>query len=173
MHSAIATGDYFNLQPGDSALLCLPATYIAGKMMLVRAMILGLELDVVEPTSNLVFNYNKHYKFSAMVPLQLQNSLMHIKYIDTIIVGGASVSKSLYNAIQDANTSIYETYGMTETVTHIAVKKLNNFASLQRGTTWQSAKSFFKTLPNVNIFQDERGCLIIHAPKLVQLFFHV
>ena len=68
VNSAIATGNYFNLQETTSALLCLSPNYIAGKMMLVRAIILGWHLTIIEPTSN-PLNGNKKYDFTAMVPL--------------------------------------------------------------------------------------------------------
>ncbi len=166
VNSAIATGDFFNLKPGDSALHCLPTSFIAGKMMLVRAIILGLELDVIEPTSKLKFDTKKHYTFCAMVPLQLQNALEKCNNVKTIIVGGASVSNTLKKAVLNIDSSVYETYGMTETVTHIAVKKLNNYLSLRGETTSQFVKSTFKILPNVLISQDKRNCLVINASKL-------
>ena len=166
VNSAIATGDFFNLESGNKALHCLPSNFIAGRMMLVRAMILGLELDLVAPTSQPNFNTKIHYDFCAMIPLQLQNSLDHCDHIKTIIVGGASVSNSLKNRIQNLNSSVYETYGMTETVTHIAVKQINNLSTLSGDTTSQPVESHFKTLPNVSISQDERDCLVIEAPEL-------
>lgn len=162
VNSAIATGDFFNLKPGDRALHCLPTEFIAGKMMLIRAIILGLELDLVEPKSKPVFNKKKHYVFAAMVPMQLKNSLKNCKHIKNIIVGGSPVSKSLQDDIQDMNSSIYETYGMTETVTHIAAKQLNNLLLILGDRTERP----FRTLPNVTISQDDRDCLIIDAPKV-------
>lgn len=162
VHSALATGDFFSLKPGNTALHCLPAKFIAGKMMLVRALILGLELDLVEPNSQPLLSNKKAYGFCAMVPLQLQNSINQLSSIKSLIVGGAEVSSKLQENLQNTNCDIYETYGMTETVTHIAVKKLNNFMSLREGTTKQS----FKTLPNINIKKDNRDCLVISAPKL-------
>ncbi|NMH88132.1 AMP-binding protein [Flavivirga algicola] len=165
VNSAIATGDFFNLKPGNKALHCLPSNFIAGKMMLVRAMILGLELDLVAPTSQPDFNSKIHYDFCAMVPLQLQNSLDRCDCIKTIIVGGASVSNVLKNKIQNLNSRVYETYGMTETVTHIAIKQINNFN--KKGNSVQSIEvPNFQTLPNVFVSQDERGCLVIDAPRL-------
>ncbi|WP_034045293.1 AMP-binding protein [Wocania ichthyoenteri] len=163
VNSAVATGDFFNLKPGDSALHCLPTHFIAGKMMLVRAIALGLELDVIEPTSKLNFDSKKPYMFCAMVPLQLQNVINKCDNIRTIIVGGAAVSNVLKSDIQNIKSNVYETYGMTETVTHVAVKKLNNF----RHAELVSA-SHFKTLPNISISQDERDCLAIDAPKLTK-----
>jgi O-succinylbenzoic acid--CoA ligase len=162
VHSAIATGDFFNLKPGDSALHCLSTEYIAGKMMLVRAMILGLELDLTTPSSKLIFNDDKAYDFCAMVPMQLQKTKSFCTNIKTIIVGGAPVPDSLIAAIQKVNSNVYETYGMTETITHIAVKKLNNF----RESSGQVKKALFKTLPNISISLDNRNCLVIEAPNL-------
>ena len=59
VNSAIATGDYFGIEPGDRALLCLPVRYIAGKMMLIRAIILGLELEIVPPTTQVYIDPEK------------------------------------------------------------------------------------------------------------------
>lgn len=166
VNSAIATGNFFNLGPGNKALHCLPSNFIAGRMMLVRAMILGLELDLVAPTSQPNFNTKIHYDFCAMIPLQLQNSLDHCEHIKTIIVGGATVSNALKNKIQNLKSSVYETYGMTETVTHIAVKQINNFNKEEGCHAELIEASYFQTLSNVSISQDERGCLIIEAPAL-------
>ncbi|MDO6596905.1 AMP-binding protein [Oceanihabitans sp. 2_MG-2023] len=162
VHSAIATGDFFKLQPGDVALHCLPTEYIAGKMMLIRAMILGLELDLVAPTSQPIFDYDKHYDFCAMIPLQLQKTKGYCDNIKNIIVGGVAVSASLKKAIQSSKSNVFETYGMTETITHIAVKKINNLSKAE-----EKGAGVFKTLPNIIITQDERNCLIIEAPSLL------
>ncbi|MDO7171295.1 AMP-binding protein [Mariniflexile sp. AS56] len=166
VHSALATGEFFNLKAGDTALHCLPSQFIAGKMMLVRAIILGLELDIIKPTTKPVFDYTKHYHFCAMIPLQLENALRNSDKIKTIIIGGAAVSIALKEKIQRVDSHVYETYGMTETVTHIALKKLNNFTSLREGATNQPVECYFKILPNISISRDTRGCLVINAPKL-------
>jgi len=155
VNSALATGFYFNLKPKDKVLLCLPAHYIAGKMMLIRAMVLGLEIDSIAPKSKLNIDTEIHYNFAAMVPMQLNNSLNFIDNIKTIIVGGAKVSLTLQLKLQSLKTSFFETYGMTETVSHIAVKQLNHKQS-----------TGFKTLPNIIISQDNRGCLVIDAPRV-------
>lgn len=155
VNSAIATGDFFKLQPGDTALLCLPVTYIAGKMMLVRAIVLGLELDIVEPTTNPIFDYQKHYDFCAMIPVQVEKTVHRIHNIKTLIVGGATVSFSLKEKLQDLKIKVFETYGMTETITHIAVKQING-----------KTQDYFKTLPNVTISQNKKDCLVIDAPQL-------
>ncbi len=162
VNSAIATGDFFGLKPGDKALHCLPANFIAGKMMFIRALFLGLELDMVEPLSSPLFNPNKTYNFCAMTPMQLQNTYHYIDTIKTIIVGGAKAFKPLVEAIQHSSTKVYETYGMTETVTHIALKQLNNFESDTKQPLC------FKILPNITISQDSRKCLVINAPKLTK-----
>jgi len=166
VNSALATGNYFGLEPGNRALHCLPTKFVAGKMMLVRAMILGLELDIVEPTSQPIFDHEIQYDFCAMIPLQLSKTINYVQNISTIIVGGAPVSKDLKFAIKDCSTNIFETYGMTETITHIAIKKLNNFMSLREGTTKQSVSGLFHILPNIIISQDKRDCLVIEAPHL-------
>ncbi|AUP81440.1 AMP-binding protein [Flavivirga eckloniae] len=164
--SAIATGNFFNLKPGDKALHCLPSNFIAGKMMLIRAVILGLEVDLVAPTLQPDFNTKTYYDFCAMIPAQLQNSLDKSSRIKTIIVGGAPVSSALRHAVQDIPSNVYETYGMTETVTHIAVKKTNNFNSEKEEGLAKA--SYFQTLPNVRISQDKRDCLVIEAPELLK-----
>ena len=164
VYSAIATGDFFKLKPGDKALHCLPTNFIAGKMMLVRAMILGLELDLTQPTSQPIFDYDKPYDFCAMVSMQLQKTMLYCDNIKTIIVGGAPVSKAIIDAIQQVRSNIYETYGMTETITHVALKKLNNFKASSQN---EESQALFQTLPNITISQDSRGCLCIEAPNLV------
>ena len=162
VNSALATGRFFKLEAGDSALLCLSGAYIAGKMMLVRAMILGLELDWVESTAAPLLGNGKTYDFCAMVPLQLENSLEHINRINTLIVGGAPLSRNLREKTQNVTTAIYETYGMTETITHIALKKIN----LDKTVSSSGVENYFKTLPNITIQKDERNCLVIKAPDI-------
>jgi O-succinylbenzoic acid--CoA ligase len=156
VNSAKATGSYFNLKPSQKALLCLPARYIAGKMMLVRAMVLGLALDTVAPIASPLNFTNKHYDFCAMVPLQVQNSLQQLGQIKTLIIGGAAVSNSLKTQLAACDVNAYETYGMTETITHVAIKEL----------TKDSANQTFIALPNVHFLTDERGCLVIDAPRI-------
>ncbi|MBQ0769274.1 MAG: AMP-binding protein, partial [Bizionia sp.] len=168
VNSAVATGAYFNLKPGSTALLCLPATYIAGKMMLVRAMVLGLEIDCVSPQSEVVFNTNTVYDFAAMVPMQLLKTSHKLQNIKQLIVGGAPVSNSLLDKIQTVKTTVYETYGMTETVSHIAVKKLNNLRGTNSITGLNTAHLSFEVLPNISISQDKRACLVIEASQLLE-----
>lgn len=158
VRSAIKTGDFFKLGPGDRALHCLPTNFIAGKMMLVRAIILGLELDIIEPASHPLIDYDKTYHFCAMVPLQLSKVAHDIENIKTLIVGGAPVTEKLKKEIKDIPTKVYETYGMTETITHIAVRPLNHVG--------KKAGNLFTTLTDVSVSTDKRGCLVINAPHV-------
>lgn len=158
VRSAIATGDYFGLEPGDKALDCLPTSFVAGKMMLVRAIILGLELDIVTPSSHPLDFAKKTYDFCAMVPMQLANSLVHLDRIKKLIVGGSPVSKELVDKVKDLDTYVFETYGMTETVTHIAARPLNHLKGKEVPP--------FKAFPGVNIATDDRNCLVVSADYL-------
>ena len=148
--SALATGDFFKLLPKDKALLCLPTSYIAGKMMFIRAVVLGLELDFVNPTKDPLKNNDKIYDFVAMVPRQVHNSITQIEQCKTLIVGGAKLNNQTKKILEEMMVNVYETYGMTETITHIAAKRIN--------------ENYFTVLPHANISQDERGCLVIEAP---------
>ena len=153
VYSAIATGNFFDLHPQDKALLCLSTRYIAGKMMIVRAMMLGLELDIIAPSSHLDDVVpNKSYDFVAIVPLQAENSLDKLNQFKKIIIGGAKVSDDLALKLNSVNAKIYETYGMTETITHIAAKRIG--------------ETYFNTLEHVTITIDDRKCLVIDAPSI-------
>jgi O-succinylbenzoic acid--CoA ligase len=155
INSAKATAIFFDLVAGDSALCCLPISFIAGKMMFVRAWVLGLKLDVIEPSSFPLERLpEKFYDFSAMVPLQLQNSISKMNQIKTLLVGGASVSEALALKLKGHTTTVFETFGMTETVSHIAAKNLS------------LGESFFEVLPGIEVTQDERDCLVVSAPQL-------
>lgn len=159
-NSALATGAFFKLGEGIKALLCLSANYIAGKMMLVRAMTLGWEIYLVAPDSEpLKAKDDQIFDFAAMVPLQVEKSMQDLARVKQLIIGGAPVSKTLEKRIHQLQTKCYATYGMTETITHIAVKQLNHFKTLE-------TKANFETLPNVKIALDDRGCLTIDAPKV-------
>jgi len=157
INSALATATYFDLDDEEiSALLCMSPNYIAGKMMLVRAMTSGWNLDVVTPVAN-PLKARKMYDFTAMVPLQVYKSLDDIHKVRTIIIGGGAISKPLQKKLLDARPRVYATYGMTETVTHIAVKRLN----WAKGIT-----NYYEALPNIVLEKDERGCLVINAPTI-------
>ncbi len=162
VNSALATGSYFGLQEKDTSLLCLSASHIAAKMMFVRAIVLGLSLDHIAPSSAPLSGLLKSYDICSMVPLQLEKSLNNISKIKILLVGGASVSVELRTKVQNMSTRIYETYGMTETCSHIAVRPLNLPISKKDKETSES----FHTLPGITVSQDNRKCLRIHAPSL-------
>ncbi|TDD97051.1 AMP-binding protein [Flavobacterium cellulosilyticum] len=154
LDSALATGDFFGLKPGDTMLHCLPTNYVAGKMMFVRSFILGLDMEFVKPTSNPLKNNEKVYDFSAMVPLQAKNSLDQLKAgkIKKLIIGGVKVHKALEDELVKLPMEIFETYGMTETITHIAAKKIG--------------EKNFTVLPNVTVSVNEEQCLVINAKNI-------
>ncbi|WP_264564612.1 AMP-binding protein [Flavobacterium sp. N3904] len=150
--SAISTGDFFGLQPGNRVLHCLPTNYVAGKMMFVRSFILGLDMDFVAPSSNPLEISDEKYDFAAMVPLQAKNAIKKLTNIKKVIIGGVKVHKSLEQELVKLPIEIYETYGMTETITHIAAKKVGVEA--------------FTTLPNVTVSINEDQCLEIVAKNI-------
>jgi o-succinylbenzoate---CoA ligase len=152
VNSALATGNFFDLNPGDKALNCLPVKYIAGKMMFVRAFVLGLDMDFVAPSSSPMKRNKKKYDFVAMVPLQAENTLTKLNQIKKLIVGGVKMSELLQKKLAKSKCSVFETYSMTETVTHIAAKRLGEEA--------------FSVFPNIAISQDNRQCLVVSAPNL-------
>ncbi|MDR6300909.1 O-succinylbenzoic acid--CoA ligase [Mesonia maritima] len=161
VNSALATGKFFKLPEETTALLCLPVSYIAGKMMLVRAMVLGWHIDCVQPKSNPLDLLYKRYDFCAMTPFQLDNSLARLHLIKKLIVGGGAVSVHLKKLVQGINTKIYETYGMTETVTHIAARKVNSKKNKKK-----KGPIPFKVLANISVSVDKRNCLVIKAPQI-------
>ena len=154
LDSALATGDFFDLKPGDTMLHCLPTNYVSGRMMFVRSFILGLDMKFVEPNSDPLKNIDEEFDFCAMVPLQAKNSLekLKAKKIKKLIIGGVKVHKSLEQELVKLPMDIYETYGMTETITHIAAKKIGENA--------------FTVLPNVKVSIDDRNCLVIDAKNI-------
>lgn len=159
--SAEMTCDFLGLKPGDTALLCLPVEYISGKMMVARSVVRKLILKVVNTSLKPLENLDEYVDFCAMTPLQVENSLDKIHLIKNLIIGGAEVSESLKKKINEAlgnvniQTKIFETYGMSETLSHIALKEV-----------YPVSEEWFTVFDNVQIGQDERGCLEIYAPKL-------
>ena len=163
--SAAMTGRALGLQPGDTALVNLNVQYIAGVMMLVRGLELGLHLTVAEPTANPMAalpTTDSRFDFQSYVPLQIKAASQTpegLALLDTakaVLVGGAPVSLMLETQLQAVESPVYQTYGMTETVSHVALRRLNG---LQR-------RDFYTALPEVSFAQDERGCLVIQAPQL-------
>lgn len=141
VNSALATGNYFDLSPGDKVLNCLPVKYVAGKMMFVRSFILGLDMEFVAPSAFPLKKNEIDFDFAAMVPLQAQNSLSELHRIKKLIVGSSKINAQLEQELLKLPTMCYETFGMTEAVSHIAAKKIGEKA--------------FTALPHVKITQDE------------------
>lgn len=161
LNSAEITCDFLGLKEGDLALLCLPIEYISGKMMVVRSISQQSKLKIAQPSLKPLENLKEEIDFCAMTPLQVENSLDKIHWIKNLIIGGAAVSETLktkiYQTLQRSNsqTQIFETYGMSETLSHIALKKI-----------FPSQEDWFTVFDGVDISLDERGCLKIFAPKL-------
>ena len=156
VHSARITCTFFQLGSESNALLCLPAHYIAGKMMLVRAMVAGFNLMVTKPISTPFDNIKAAIDFTAVTPMQLANSFQTtaMSKVGKIIVGGGQLSAKLEEQCAMLFPEIYETYGMTETCSHIALRKVNG----------KDKSGIFTLLPGISIRFDSRGCLAISAP---------
>ncbi len=161
INSAEMTCNFLGLKEGDTALICLPVEYISGKMMVVRSIIRKLKLIIVDPSAKPFENLNDEIDFCAMTPLQVENSLNKLHLIKNLIIGGAAVSESLKKKIfqtlrlSNPSTKIFETYGMSETLSHIGLKQIT-----------PDPEDFFTVFENVEISKDERGCLKIFAPKV-------
>jgi len=167
VNSAKKTINFFELPPKSSALLNLSSDFIAGKMMWIRAIIGGWHLDIVLPENkNISKQLKSHtYNFGAMVPLQAYQNSHLLHKIDKLIIGGGIVSEALQKKLDQHKNKIYATYGMTETITHIAVKALNN-ATKKELYKNQSFINTYQLLDNITISQDQRNCLIIKAPDI-------
>jgi len=161
--SAELTNSFLNLQQGYTSLICLDTRYIAGIIMLVRSMEAGMNMYIVEATANPLekIQADVTIHFMALVPYQLETILgsPHKDKLDKIkivLIGGAPLSNEIRKDLKSFTCTFYATYGMTETLSHIALQKLNGV----------NAQDFFQTLNNISIQVDQRGCLIIHAPHL-------
>ena len=158
INSAKMTAEYFSLNEKINALLCLPVSYIAGKMMVVRAFVTGMNLISVDPSSTPFSQVTENINFAAITPFQLVNSLNQLNEnpVDSVIVGGGVIPYDLELECQKLASNIYATYGMTETSSHIAIRAVN-----------RAQKSpFYEVLDGVGISVDERSCLVINAPGL-------
>jgi len=161
LNSAEMTCDFLGLKEGNLALLCLPIEYISGKMMVVRSISRKLKLKIAPTSLNPLENINEEIDFCALTPLQVENSLDKIHLIKNLIIGGASVSETLKQKISqtltssNSQTKIFETYGMSETLSHIALKQI-----------FPNPEEWFTVFEGVEISLDVRGCLKIFAPIL-------
>jgi O-succinylbenzoic acid--CoA ligase len=161
--SAKLTAEVLQLQQSFNALTCLDTRYIAGKMMLVRSFESAMKIFAVDPCANPLSKIpvDQTIHFTALVPYQIKTILesKHPHLLDmltTCIVGGAPVDESLYEKLQRVSTQVYATYGMTETISHIALQLING----------KNASEHFHTLPGIQVHTDKRNCLVICAPYL-------
>lgn len=156
--SAKRTTAFFQLKESELAILCLPINYIAGKMMVVRALFARLNLVIIEPCGTPDFSGLGKIDFCALVPMQAANLIEkdlwpHFK---TVILGGAETNSRLIKSLQEVETDVFETYGMAETCSHIALKRLNG----------KHTEDYFTVLPDIKLSVDERACLNINTPFL-------
>ncbi|PWJ44008.1 AMP-binding protein [Sediminitomix flava] len=161
--SATNTVNVLNLQATDHALLCMNTDFVAGKMMLVRAMVADMDITIVQPTKNPFENLSEaiHFDFTAMIPMQIEACLNDSKaskalnQMKAILIGGAPLTYAQIELCNEKLTApTFLTYGMTETVSHIALKVING----------EDIKEDFKVFDDVEIGVDERECLHIKAP---------
>ena len=143
-----------NIHNKAKTLLCLPAHYIAAQLMLVRALIGNLHLHCIAPDTNPLIKCKNKFDFAAMVPYQLYNALENIKNIRCLLIGGGFLSHSIKKKIQTSESIVYETFGMAETLTHIALRRITG-----------KPEKFFSPLPSVQIMQDDKDCLMVKSSQ--------
>ena len=161
--SARMTCDFLGLCPGQTALLCMSLDYIAGQMMVVRALERNLRLIVTPTGGHPLREIRETIDFAAMVPMQVWNSLQvpeekeRLKRIRHLIIGGGAISPELEEALRHFPNAVWSTYGMTETLSHIALQRISG----------PEASLWYAPLPGIRLSQDEEtGCLLIDAPAL-------
>ncbi len=163
--SARITCRFLGLTAGQTALLCLPLDYIAGKMMVVRALVAGLQLVTIEPCGNplaLLPPTQAPIDFAAMVPLQVWQSLRHeterqrLMAVRQLIIGGGAIDDRLAAELRHFPNSVWSTYGMTETLSHIALRKLNG----------SECSEWYTPFEGIHLSLTDEGCLVIDAPTL-------
>jgi len=166
LNSATITCRALNIQPGSNALLCLPANKIAGMMMIVRSMHCKMSLYCIKPSAAPLKELNEETRidFAAFTPMQLHGikkdfqQFSKVENIEKIILGGENISAELLQIVSHLSNEVYATFGMTETISHIALKRLSG----------KNADKHFKLLRGVKISTDENNRLVIKAPHLGQ-----
>ena len=164
LNSARITCDFLGLNPGDSALLCMSLDYIAGKMVVVRSIERHLHLISVPPSGHPLKDVDEEITFAAMVPMQVYNTLQvpeereRLNRIRHLIIGGGAIDAALEQELKSfpGNIAIWSTYGMTETLSHIALRRING----------DEASEWYQPFDSVRISQTEEGCLVIDAPQV-------
>ena len=162
MASAMLTVDFLGLQKGDTALLCMPLQYIAGKMVVVRSLVAGLNLLPVTPSGHPLKGLPEAPAFAALIPMQVFNSLQVpaeaalLRDIRQLIIGGGSIDVSLGETLRTFPHAVWSTYGMTETLSHIAMRRLNG----------PEASEWYTPFPGVSLSTSPEGTLVIQAPAV-------
>ena len=160
--SARITCGFLGLHNGDTALLCMPLDYIAGKMVVVRSLVCGLHLVAVEPSGHPLCGLSESPVFAAMVPMQVYNSLQVeqerqlLRGIRHLIIGGGAVDDGMAAQLKDFPNAVWSTYGMTETLSHIALRRLNG----------KDASEWYTPFDSVDVGLNAEGCLVIDAPEV-------
>lgn len=160
LNSARITCDFLGLKAGDTALLCMPLDYIAGKMVVVRSIERQLRLTTVEASGHPLKNITNSFDFAAMVPMQVYNSLQvaeereKLRTIKHLIIGGGPINDDLQQQLSRFPNNVWSTYGMTETLSHIALRRLNG----------ENASLWYTPFSTVSISLNTNGCLVIEAP---------
>lgn len=153
---AMKTAKELDLKKGMTCLVCIDTNYIGGLMMLVRAMVIDMKIMVAEPSATPLENIKEHIDFTAMVPYQVLNT-GNDEFTGKVIIGGAPVNIELQEKVKGIKSAtFYATFGMTETLSHIALQRLNG----------NNPDETFRTLEGVDISTDDRQCLIINADHL-------
>lgn len=161
--SARITCDFLGLRSGDTALLCMSLDYIAGKMMVVRSIERGLKLISVEPSGHPLSNV-EYVDFAAMVPMQVYNSLQvpeereRLMRIRHLIIGGGAIDDQMAAELRTFPNAVWSTYGMTETLSHIALRRISG----------PDASEWYTPFPSVRVTHNDEGCLVINAPEVCE-----
>ncbi len=162
--SARATCAFLRLKAGDTALLAMPLRYIAGRMVVVRALTAGLDLIPVEPCASPLAGLNEAPVFAALTPMQVHASLRdpaaapRLRAVRSLLLGGGAIPPELARGIADFPHEVWSSYGMTETLSHIALRRCNG----------PLASDWYSPLPGVETRLDEAGCLVIQAPRVAE-----
>ena len=160
--SARITCGFLGLRAGDTALLCMPLDFIAGKMVVVRSLVWGLQLVAVEPSGHPLKGLTESPTFAAMVPMQVYNSLKVeeerrlLRDIKHLIIGGGAVNSDMAEALRGFPNAVWSTYGMTETLSHIALRRLSG----------AEASEWYEPFDGVGVTTSADGCLVIDAPAV-------
>ncbi|PIB37518.1 hypothetical protein BFP72_10685 [Reichenbachiella sp. 5M10] len=156
--SVQATARHLQLQPQDRVLLCLNPQYIASLMMVARALILDLDLLLTRPSSNPLLQLDSSVDFASFVPYQIyqmiaDDSLVQLSKIRTVLIGGAPLSRAAFEQLASLPNRLYLTYGMTETVSHIALMPIHGHYE----------EALYHVLESITIGTNAQHCLHIQG----------